>query len=273
MPYSEAVARLCMWIRRKRFDLHTSTVKEFLTAKTANSDFAVSKADGHRRLAMVCLDYLIIKSKPTPRAKQLSSDEGGRDRSSRRRSSTTSTSPNYIPDAFTEYASTFLFSHLMHGHSTDEDVSVKLAKFLGSISVLRWIEYIAANGNLQTVFQAGKIISSMLARRAQHSSPIGLANRQIAMLEKWGDDLVHLVTKYARRLRDTLLAIHHLIPPFCPPDSAIRQQFPRAFRSCMGRLPHYHYVRLGCEAECYCWRSRAVCSRHDDPGREGHSLR
>ncbi|EFW99551.1 GPI inositol-deacylase [Grosmannia clavigera kw1407] len=99
-----------------------------------------------------------------------------------------------------------------------------------SHSVLHWIEFSAEHGNLRTVYQAGKTIISMMARRAQQPPPTSLASRPFSMLEKWGDDLVHLATRFARRLKDNPQAIHHLIPPFCPPSSVIRQQFAKLNR-------------------------------------------
>lgn len=117
-------------------------------------------------------------------------------------------------------------------HSNDEHILELLSKFMSSSSVLRWIEYIAIHGDLHTVYQAGKTINAFLIRRAKHSPPLGLAKgkQRLKVLEKWGSDLIHIVTKFSSRLRASPRSIHHLIPPFCPTDSAIRQQFSSPYR-------------------------------------------
>ncbi|KAK3935808.1 hypothetical protein QBC46DRAFT_322718 [Diplogelasinospora grovesii] len=194
------------------------TVREFLTGKNVESEFAVTKQDGHRRMAQVCLEFLIQSDKNASKLRRPNSDTDSR---------LDPNSPSLPP--FTDYASTFLFQHLQHVHSTNDEIFVLLSKFLGSSSLLRWVEFIGTNGDLHTVYQAGKTINSLLNRRAQHSPPAELARdqEQFAMLEKWGDDLIHLVTKFSHWLRVSPRSIYHIIPSFCPPDSAIRRQFSR----------------------------------------------
>lgn len=100
-----------------------------------------------------------------------------------------------------------------------------LSKFLGSPSLLSWVEFIATYGDLTIVYQAGKTINSLLSRRAQHSPPIGLARgpRMLTMLDQWGNDLIHLVSKFSRWLRNSPRSIN-ITAAFCPPASAIRKQ-------------------------------------------------
>lgn len=196
-----------------------STAREFLTRKDIISDFTVTKAEGHRRLAIVCLQHLIKTEAGVPKPKR-----HGSDLDVKSISSSATVSP------FTNYASTFLFRHLSMVHSNDEEVLLVLAKFLGGSTVLCWIEFIASNGDLRTVYQAGKTINTLLSRRAQHSPPMGFAPKNLALLDKWGDDLIHLATKFSRWLKLVPGSIHHLIPPFCPQGSAIRQQFANPYR-------------------------------------------
>jgi len=205
------------------------TAREFFTRKGAESEFVLTKAEGHRRLAMVCLRFLLRQEAPAQRvpgrARRLGSEPDTAHPGHYR-----SPSPRPPPrtvDPFTNYASNFLFQHLNFVHSNDEDVLVLLSRFLASSSLLDWIELIASSGSLRIIYQAGKTINSLLNRRAQHSPPVGLARRQghLALLEKWGGDLIHLVTNFSGWLRRSPKAIHHLIPPFCPSGSAIRQQF------------------------------------------------
>ncbi|KAK4140015.1 vegetative incompatibility protein HET-E-1 [Dichotomopilus funicola] len=208
------------------------TAREFFTRKGAESEFILTKAEGHRRLAAVCLKFLLQNSQKSvsrPGRRLTSEPDITRVRRGR--------SPSPLPpareaDPFTHYASQFLFQHLKFVHSNDEELLVMLSDFLGSNNLLRWIEFTATNGDLRTIYQAGKTINSILNRRAQHSPPVGLARKQgkYALLEKWGDDLIHLVTNFSGWLRRSPKAIHHLIPPFCPPDSAIRRQFTNPVR-------------------------------------------
>lgn len=236
----------------KKVQLVHSTAREFLTKGCVESEFVVSKADGHRRIAKVCLQYLIQSDRAAakPQTMRLGSDPEIRNMHTSvveavrprrlgsepeiRRTHRPSTSQPVLFDErpFTNYASKHVFQHLHVVSSTDEEILNLLSKFLSSISVLRWIEYIATHGDLHTVYQAGKTINSLLSRRARHSPPLALARgkKKFHMLEKWGNDLIHLVTKFSGRLRSSPQSIHHLIPPFCPPDSAIRQQFVNPYR-------------------------------------------
>ncbi|KAK6829587.1 hypothetical protein PG987_010171 [Apiospora arundinis] len=224
-----------------------STAREFLTGKDVSSDFATGKAEGHRRLAMVCLKFLMQGDKATGKSRRLGSDPEVRTihtppASSSRRLASDSDLGTIIESGgantrrpvapFTNYASIYLFHHLNLVHSTDNEIFVLLSKFLSGNSVLRWIEYIATHGDLRTIYQAGRVLNSLLSRREQHSPPISLSHthKSFAMLDKWGDDLIHLVAKFSRFLRLSPHVIHHLIPAFCPPDSAIRRQFSDPYR-------------------------------------------
>lgn len=227
-----------------------STAREFLSRQNVAPDFMVSKADGHRRLAKVCLEFLIKSSRGASKPGRLGSDpeirtlkhsSGEAPRPIRlgsepeirhvQRLSTSQPRP-FDEHPFTNYACKYVFQHINMVSSTDEQILELLAKFMSSNSVLRWIEFIATHGDLHTVYQAGKTINGLLSRRAKHSPPLGLAKgrQRLKLLERWGGDLVHIITKFSSRLRADPHSIHHLIPPFCPPDSAIRQQFSNPYR-------------------------------------------
>ncbi|KAK0749954.1 hypothetical protein B0T18DRAFT_365857 [Schizothecium vesticola] len=192
------------------------TAREFLIQKGNQTTFTVTKTEGHRRLAAACLQALTTSEMAAPRTRRLRSTQA-----------TWPATPFVLG-----YASSYLFQHLNHVSPTDSDIFEKLAKFLESPSLLCWIEFHARNGNLQTVYQAGITINSLLHRRAAHSPPLGLArgNQRLLMLEKWGDDLIYLVTKFGTRLRHFPKVIHHLIPAFAPADSAIRATFANPLR-------------------------------------------
>lgn len=198
-----AISRCCGNIvyvdSQSKVRLVHSTAREFLTNKETRSEFAVSKAEGHRRLVMVCLRYLIEMDKLSSKTRRLGSEPdirmlrtpstGSSSRKKRlgsdpniqaahssysARESFSSASPP--PQNFVHYASTYLFQHLNQVHSTDEEVLLLLSQFLSNTSVLRWIEFIAGNGDLHVIYNAGKTINSLLSRRAHHSPPLGLAH-------------------------------------------------------------------------------------------------
>lgn len=209
--------------------IHT-TAKEFLGRNGSNkgrddfesefrSEFIIEKAEAHRRIAKVCLEYLIQGSKILPRNRRLQPSQ-----------EVSPVGPPAPCRAMTDYASKFLFQHLNLIKSTDNEIFVVLSKFFSSNSVLLWIEYISGQGDLGIIYQAGKVVNTLLARRAHHSPPMRFAPKQLASLERWGNDLIHIVTKFSQSLRHTPSCIHHLIPPFCPADSAIRQQFSSPYR-------------------------------------------
>jgi hypothetical protein len=220
------------------------TAREFLIQKGNQTPFTVTKAEGHRRLAAACLQALTTSETAAPRTRRLRSDShptamplGGSGRLNSGpeawRKSGNSTKATWPATPFVlGYASSYLFQHLNHISSTDSDIFERLAKFLESPSLLCWIEFHARNGNLQTVYQAGITINSLLRRRAAHSPPLGHArgNQRLLLLDKWGDDLIYLVTKFGTRLRHSPKVIHHLIPAFAPADSAIRATFATPLR-------------------------------------------
>lgn len=84
---------------RKRLQLIHLTAKEFLMSKDLNSEFAINRADGHTKLAIVCLKAL---TRETPRrlsARSRSSLHSGGEADS-------------LESPFLHYASDYLFQHV-----------------------------------------------------------------------------------------------------------------------------------------------------------------
>ncbi|KAJ4419822.1 hypothetical protein N0V82_004757 [Gnomoniopsis sp. IMI 355080] len=140
-----------------------STAREFLSRGNVASDFIVSKADGHRRLAKVCLEFLIKSSRSASKPGRLGSDpeirtlqslSGEAPRPVRlgsepevkhiQRNPTSQPRP-FDEHPFTDYACKYVFQHINIVSSTDEAILELLAKFMSSNSVLRWIEFIATH--------------------------------------------------------------------------------------------------------------------------------
>lgn len=191
---------------RKRVQLVHLTASEFLISDGLQSEFAIRKIEGHTRLAIACIRCLSAKGKSST---ALSYDLKAR------------TSQE---SAFTSYAAEYIFQHLIHVRSSNDEIIFLLAKFCGSTSILSWIEYIAAHSDLRKVYQAGKTILNLLSKRSRHTPDIGPLQKDISKLSSRGNDLTHLVTRFSVRMRQSPSAIHQLIPPFCRPESIIRKQ-------------------------------------------------
>ncbi|KAI1074605.1 hypothetical protein F5B20DRAFT_586079 [Whalleya microplaca] len=194
----------------KKLQLVHLTARELLVRDSLISEYRIDRGRAHRRLAMVCLEYLLGQEKKPTKSSRL------------RKMGVASPQQNSSP--FENYATSYLFHHLSHARSYDDELLILLTKFLRSTCVLGWIEHIAKRSELQIIFQAGKVIDQILQRRAENSPPIGVHEERSCMAQ-WANDFMRLATKFGKRLTATPYAIHHLIPPFCPAQSAIHQQF------------------------------------------------
>ena len=180
------------------------TARDFLL-QVGNSEFAVDKKLGHKQIGLTCLQYLNGNEMRSSKHKKLSAR-----------------SPSSTRGPFIRYASRFLFDHLNHVQSTDDEIFYALSKFFESSNVLSWIEYVTQESNLYRLIIASKAIENFLKRRSNDLSPLG---REVALLNAWSIDLGRLVTKFGKQLLAYPPAIFHLIPPFCPPKTALRRQF------------------------------------------------
>jgi WD40 repeat protein len=192
---------------QKMVRLIHSTARDFLLRQDSVLEFKIEKPNAHRRLTLACLQYLSSSEMRASRSRKLSLSTEAEKKS-----------------PFADYACKFVFKHLTLVRSTDEDIFVALTKFLMSPNILSWIEYLARHGDLQLVFYAGKAIDNLLARRSQHTPPMGL-KKDLRLIQEWGNDMVHLVTRFGHQLSLYPLSIHHLVPPFCPRDSTVRRLF------------------------------------------------
>ena len=182
------------------------TARDFLLKVDTNtSEFGIEARKGHKRLVMACLQYLNSNEMKGPRHRRLSAINISHERC-----------------PFVTYACNAFFEHITYVSSVDDDFLVAMAKFLNSSNVLSWVEYIAQQSNLNKLIQAGKALRYLLQRRSKHLSPFG---KEVAILESWANDLVRLVTKFGRNLSASPTSIFHLIPPFCPTETALHRQF------------------------------------------------
>ncbi|KAK7956103.1 uncharacterized protein PG986_005325 [Apiospora aurea] len=192
--------------RLGRLQLIHLTARELLTRDSLDSVYRVRKSDGHRALALVCIEYLVGEGTKTSRLSKVRLHD------------------DLLQAPFADYAMDNLFHHLSQCGSYDDQLILALARFLKSSRVLSWIEHVARRAELDKIFAAGKILGHVVRQRARNTPPIGL-QRERETMDRWSSDLQRLATKFGRRLTTTPYSIHHLIPPLCPRSSAIYEQF------------------------------------------------
>ena len=129
---------------------------------------------------------------------------------------------------FVAYSATWWSLHLANSPPTSERVLNSLIKFLTGHWVLTWIHILAASGKLQVLVRSSGYLSKYTARWKRHSAAQASHSHYIvhqSLLETWAGDCVKIVGKFASSLRRSPEAIYKMIPPFCPTNSAIYQQF------------------------------------------------
>ena len=127
-----------------------------------------------------------------------------------------------------DYASNWWSSHLSHTLCGDEIIIETLIKFLSGHWILTWIQIVATNKAFLTLVQASQHLSKYLAKwkkekAGQNGQSTDMIRQQL--LESWCQDLIKIVGKFGSSLRRNPESIYKLVPPFCPPTSAIYQQF------------------------------------------------
>jgi len=196
-----------------RVQMVHQTAREFLIRPNNRSEFASERRECHRRLAMVCLKYLSGSEMAGSKNRKLSA--------------------SFVPVAnarspFLAYAANALPDHIAFVPSEDDEFLHALGRFLGSHNLLSWIEYIARNSDINRLIHTGRALRHYLQRRSKYVVPFG---RDVALLDAWSVDLIRLVTRFGKNLSASPTSIYHLIPPFCPPETALNRQFATSHRS------------------------------------------
>ncbi len=230
---------------QSRVQVIHQTVRDYLLRAEGTSEFGVVRKLGHRELALDCFQYLNSREMVGP---------------TRRKLSVGNNHAKAEPKAFANYACTSFYEHILQASSADDDVFDALYKFLSSPNVLSWIEYVARHSDLKRLIQSGKTIKNFLQRRSKHISPLG---EKVKLMESWAIYLIRLVTKFGKNLLESPSSIQHLIPPFCPPDSAPKKLFVnarkgiqlvglsnRTWGDCLSTIidPQEQFSALGCSA-------------------------
>ena len=181
------------------------TVAAFLTQE--RSSFWIDKPASHSRLAEICLGHLNGKNFAPPRSRRMASTRGTK-------------------TAFSDYACTYFSYHLSHCSSVIDAPLVLIDSFFET-NCLTWIERVAETGTLSTLTRTVQNLRAYLARREKYRSPLG---KEVQQVRYWIDDISHIVTAFGLNLLDSPSSIHFLIPPLCPPASAIHQLFVKPSR-------------------------------------------
>lgn len=184
--------------QQSRIRIVHETARAFLTSKTLDSDFRVVYSHGNCDLAMACL-----KSLP--------------DTHSKRRSNSVPSNYQKTKLALEDYATLHWSSHVANASSESDELFDYLTEFFGS-AVFSWIENVANLRELGCLIHASSNLSNFLSRRRRHVPMIA------GELHTWAVDLPRIVTQFGLNLLSFPAAIHELVPPFCPRESAIHQR-------------------------------------------------
>ncbi|KAK2600092.1 hypothetical protein QQS21_005178 [Conoideocrella luteorostrata] len=176
------------------------TARAFLTDPNLDSEFRVDYAEGHTIIAIACFDYLLGDDLKHSRW---------------RRSSAMSLVQK---NSMTDYVCLRWSEHIMRSSSSSDHLFDLLVKFFQT-NVLSWIERVAQLKDLDCLNRTTRHLSSFLGRRTKY---VPMLPRD---LKAWVVDLPRIVTQFGANLLNDPSAIHTLIPPFCPRDSAIHRQF------------------------------------------------
>ena len=131
---------------------------------------------------------------------------------------------------FLRYSLAEWFRHLYEGAPISQDSMSILMRFMKGSSMLVWIQALASYEQLRTLISASTYLSRFADKLRHADLDIVPSDRQIPereMVEKWSADLVKVVGKFGANLARNPEAIHRLIPPFCPQDSILYQQYGR----------------------------------------------
>ncbi|KAI0196396.1 WD40 repeat-like protein [Astrocystis sublimbata] len=179
------------------------TARAFLVNSSLDSEFRVDYPSGHTLIAKACLEYLVSDALKYSRH--------------RRRAAVAGPSRTSIGD----YACLNFGEHIFRATSSSKEILDMLATFFNS-NVLSWIERVAQLRDLDCLNRTARNLSNYLGRGA------GDVPSLASDLKTWTVDLSKTVTQFGFNLLSDPSAIHTLVPPLCPRDSALYRHFGRA---------------------------------------------
>lgn len=130
------------------------------------------------------------------------------------------------PPALLDYAVSAWSSHLFLGSAISQEILEILVSFLKGPHILTWI-YVAARGKkLEILVASSRHLTEIAFKLRKIGDDEFLLHREAgAVIESWAADLLKIIGKFGSNLKDHPDSIYKLIPPFCPEDSIMYQQF------------------------------------------------
>ena len=131
--------------------------------------------------------------------------------------------PEYL-----DYAASSWSSHLASTPLDCRETVEALNNFLTGHWILTWIQVLATTKKLRLLVQASKHLSRYSAKQKEQAAARNEKDHTIVkqeVLDSWAVDLVKIVGKFGKILRQNPESIYKLIPPFCPHSSVVYQQF------------------------------------------------
>lgn len=192
-------------------DVHTglvqpvhATAREFVLSEEAG-EFRIFRTQGHETIALTCLQLLVAPYMQPPRHRRMVAQKRG----------------NPANLALADYAITQFSEHVVSASTESDKLLLALGRFLKT-TVLTWIERIMLRKDVHRLYRTTKNLKAYLNRRAKYHSPL---NHQVTIIEAWATDLTRIVSGFGRALTKDPSSIYFLIPPLCPTQSAVYQQF------------------------------------------------
>lgn len=245
---AKAIANICGQLvfvdQSQKVQILHETFREFLVQDDHELQLSILKDQSNTRMSFLLLRYLcngVLKPRnPTMsllfRPKGLGGARG----------------TGFIePDqALLEYAARFFPHHISASIHGDDSLLQELCAFFKTSSCLYWIEHHAQQRSLGNITNAAMDLRQYLEQRTKFNRP---TDSQISFLESWVVDLVRVAAKFRSQLLSCPSSIHGLIPPLCPPESAISLLFSRnaklaplivknlpdgGWDDCLGRIDH-----------------------------------
>ena len=181
-----------------------ATAREFLMSDEAG-DFKISRSQGHEAMALACVKTLLKSAGITPpRSRSL---EGKR--------------PGPASSALLNYATIYFSEHVFAASTSSNQLLQELCNFLKK-NVLKWIETVVTNNGIHILIRTAKNLKGYLDRRPKYEP---LVNPMVRTIDGWATDLSRISFKFGRALTSSPQSILFLIPPFCPTQSTIYEQF------------------------------------------------
>ena len=186
--------------------VHT-TAREFLLSGECG-EFGIEKNKAHERMALTCLRLLCTPEMQPPRVRRLLDQNR----------------PERPISVLLEYAITHFSDHVYGASAESDEVLIAVDKFL-TATVLSWIEKVVARKDLHRLIRTARNLKAYLDKRLKYLSPL---NGHVRKVDSWATDLSRLATKFGSALTSSPRSIYFLVPPLCPTDSAVYEQFGRA---------------------------------------------